>query len=380
MKIVIASDSYKGSCTTVEVADAIEKGVRRVYPDADVVKIPVADGGEGTVDALVLGTGGQYCEVEVMGPLGQKVMAKYGLIKNNVAVIEMAAASGLTLVEPAERNPLVATTFGTGQLIKAALDQGCKKILVGIGGSATNDGGAGMAKALGVSLKDNKGQEIGFGGGQLNQLEQIDLSNRDARIKDTEIIVLSDVTNPLCGPTGASYIYGPQKGATPDQVEQLDDCLRHYGQMIKEQLGKDVLQVPGAGAAGGLGAGLLAFCDAQMTPGIKQVLDMGDIDTHLQGADLVITGEGRIDGQTVNGKVPVGVAARAAKHNVPVLAIVGSVGAGASDVYSHGVAAIMDIIDRPMTLEEAIYGAPQLVEQAAENALRLVKAFKKVCT
>ena len=380
MKIVIASDSYKGSCTTVEVADAIEKGVRRVYPDADVVKIPVADGGEGTVDALVLGTGGQYCEVEVMGPLGQKVMAKYGLIKNNVAVIEMAAASGLTLVEPAERNPLVATTFGTGQLIKAALDQGCKKILVGIGGSATNDGGAGMAKALGVSLKDNKGQEIGFGGGQLNQLEQIDLSNRDARIKDTEIIVLSDVTNPLCGPTGASYIYGPQKGATPDQVEQLDDCLTHYGQMIKEQLGKDVLQVPGAGAAGGLGAGLLAFCDAQMTPGIKQVLDMGDIDTHLQGADLVITGEGRIDGQTVNGKVPVGVAARAAKHNVPVLAIVGSVGAGASDVYSHGVAAIMDIIDRPMTLEEAIYGAPQLVEQAAENALRLVKAFKKVCT
>ncbi len=380
MKIVIASDSYKGSCTTLEVADAIEKGVRKVYPDADIVKIPMADGGEGTVDALVLGTGGQYCEVEVMGPLGQKVMAKYGLLKNNVAVIEMAAASGLTLVGATERNPLVATTFGTGQLIRAALDQGCKKILVGIGGSATNDGGAGMAKALGVSLKDNKGQEIGFGGGQLNQLEQIDLSNRDARIKDTEIIVLSDVTNPLCGPTGASYIYGPQKGATPDQVELLDGCLRHYGQMIKEQLGKDVLQVPGAGAAGGLGAGLLAFCDAQMTPGIKQVLDMGDIDTHLQGADLVITGEGRIDGQTVNGKVPVGVAARAAKYNVPVLAIVGSVGAGASDVYSHGVDAILDIIDRPMTLEEAIDGAPQLIEQAAENALRLIKAFKKACT
>lgn len=372
MKVVIASDSFKGSCSTLEVAEAIEKGIRKIYSDAEIIKIPVADGGEGTVDTLVIGTGGKYEKLEVTGPLGNKIEGKYGILEDNIAVIEMAAASGLTLVKAEERNPMTATTYGTGEMIKAAMDQGCRKIYVGIGGSATNDGGVGMAQALGISFKDKEGTEIGYGGIELARLQDIDISKADPRLKETEIIVISDVSNPLCGLNGASHIYGPQKGATPEMIKQLDANLMHYAKVVKEKLGKDILDIPRGGAAGGLGAGLITFCNAQLCSGIEKVLDITNIEKHLTDANLVITGEGQIDGQTVYGKVPVGVAKRALKYNVPVIAIVGSVGEGASAVYSYGVDAIMDIISRPMSLSEAVENASTLIEDTAEKTMRMI--------
>ncbi|MET3697004.1 glycerate kinase [Bacillus oleivorans] len=372
MKIIIAADSFKGSCSTLEVAAAIEKGIRKIKEDVEIVKLPVADGGEGTVDALVLGTGGTYETVEVIGPLGKKVEARFGILEGNIAVIEMASASGLPLLKEDELDPLKATTYGTGQLIKAAMDKGCKKIFLGIGGSATNDGGVGMAQSLGVSFKDRDGAEIGYGGGELSRIADIDISKLDQRITRTEIIVMSDVTNPLCGEKGASYVYGPQKGATTEMIKQLDANLKHFAKVINEKLGKDVLQIPGSGAAGGLGAGLIAFCNVELHAGVEKILDLICIDGHLENADLVFTGEGRIDHQSVFGKVPVGVAKRAAKRNVPVIAIVGSIGDGAAEVYAHGLTAIQDIITKPMTLQEAMENAQILIEQAAETVMRVI--------
>ena len=373
MKIVIASDSYKGSCSTLEVANSIERGFRRIYKDSDVIKIPVADGGEGTVDALVMGTNGRYEEVEVIGPLGERIIAKYGIIFDDIAVIEMASASGITLVDPDKLNPLITTTFGTGQLIKSAMNKGIRKIFVGLGGSSTNDGGVGMAQALGVSLKDELGKEIGFGGGALKEIKTIDMLNINPLLKETQIVAISDVTNILCGSRGASYVFGPQKGANNLMVKDLDDNLRHLGEIIKTQLNKDVGEIPGAGAAGGLGAGLIAFCNACIEPGIEKILDITRIDHYLKDADLVITGEGSIDSQSKYGKVPVGVAKRAQKYNVPVIAIVGSVGEGASEVYSYGIDLITDIINKPMPLSEAIENASNLIEDAAENVARICK-------
>lgn len=372
MKIVIASDSYKGSCSTMEVADAIEKGIRKVCRDAVIVKLPVADGGEGTVDSLISGMGGTYETVKVKGPLGDEIEARYGILKGNTAVIEMAAASGLPLVKVENRNPMITTTYGTGQLIKSAMDRGCRRIYIGIGGSATNDGGAGMAQALGVSLKDKYGNELSFGGGSLGDLEDIDISKLDPRLKDTEIIVMSDVTNPLCGERGASHVYGPQKGATKEMAVRLDSNLRHFAGVIKSRLGYDVINLPGAGAAGGLGAGLIAFCNAKLYPGIEKILDLTNIDEHIRDADLVITGEGKIDSQSIYGKVPIGVAKRASKYKVPVAAIVGSIGEGAYEVYSHGIDVILDIVNKPMTLDEAMEGAASLIENAAEALMRII--------
>jgi len=372
MKIVIASDSYKGSCSTLEVAEAIEKGIRKIYRDAEIIKILVADGGEGTVDTLVIGTGGRYEVVEVIGPLGNIIESKYGILEGNVAVIEMAASSGLPLLKKEELNPMITTTYGTGQMIKAAMDKGCKKIFIGIGGSATNDGGVGMAQALGVSFKDKDGKEIGYGGKELARIHDIDLSSIDLRLENTEIVIMSDVTNPLCGLNGAAYIYGPQKGATHEMVKQLDSNLKYYAEAIRKQLGKDILDVPGAGGAGGLGAGLIAFCNASIYSGIDMILDINKIDQHLVDADLVITGEGQIDNQSINGKVPVGVAKRALKYDVPVIAIVGSIGEGASEVYGYGIKAIFDIITRPMTLSEAMENVSELIEHTAENTMRML--------
>jgi glycerate kinase len=372
MKILIAVDSYKGSCSTFEVANSIERGIRKVCKDSEIVKIPIADGGEGTVDSLVKGAGGRYETVHVKDPLGREIECRYGILKDNAAIIEMAASSGLTLLRKEERNPMITTTYGTGQMIKAALDKGCRKIFIGIGGSATNDGGAGMAQALGVSFKDSEGKEIGNGGGELARIRDIDISGIDPRLKDTEIIVLSDVTNPLCGPNGASSIYGPQKGATPEMIRLLDNNLKNYALLIKEKLGLDIMDVPGAGAAGGLGAGLIAFCNATVMPGIDVALDINGIDRHLADTDLVITGEGRIDSQTACGKVPVGVARRVLKYGVPVIAIVGSVGDGASIVYEHGIDAIIDIVSKPMSLEDSMKSVKILLEQAAENAMRML--------
>lgn len=378
MKIIIASDSYKGSCSTIEVANAIEKGFRKIYKDLNVVKIPVADGGEGTVDALVLGTNGIYEGADVIGPLGEVVTANYGIIYKDIAIIEMAAASGLTLVPKDKLNPLVTTTFGTGQLIRAAMDKGIRKIYIGLGGSSTNDGGAGMAQALGVSLLDENGDEIGFGGGELSKIRKIDVSNIHPMLNKTEIFVISDVSNPLCGPSGASFVFGPQKGASDIMIKTLDANLKYFAKLIHEFLGKDVINISGSGAAGGLGAGLVAFCDATIESGIEKVLDITNIDNHLKDADLVITGEGRIDKQSKYGKVPVGVAKRATAYNVPVIAIVGSIGEGASEVYSLGIDLIIDIINKPMTLDEAMEDAHILIENAGENAARIYKLGQKI--
>ncbi|HCJ58771.1 MAG TPA: glycerate kinase [Clostridiaceae bacterium] len=369
MKIIIASDSYKGSLSSSEVADACEAGIKKVI-EAEIVKMTIADGGEGTVDALVEARGGSYEHLVVSDPIGRNIKAKYGVI-GDAAVIEMAAASGLTLLKEDERNPLITTTYGTGQLIKGALDSGCRRIYIGIGGSATNDGGMGMAQALGVSFTDMAGNELGNGGGELSKLYDIDIKNLDPRILDTEIIIISDVTNPLCGEKGASNVYGPQKGADKEMIKILDNNLLHYSNIIRERLNKDILDVPGSGAAGGLGGGLIAILNAKICRGIETVLDLIGIDEHLKDSDLVITGEGKIDGQSIFGKVPVGVGKRAMKYNVPAIAIVGSVGEDYEKVYEHGINAVIDIVNRPMKLSEAVENASCLIEKAAENAMRI---------
>lgn len=373
MKIVIAPDSFKGSNSTIVVANIIEKGIRKVFPDADIIKIPIADGGEGTVETLVFGTGGTLLEKKVTGPLGDEVIAQYGLLDNGTAVIEMSSASGLPLVPAEKRNPLITTTYGTGELIKSALDKGCRKIMIGIGGSATNDGGIGMAQALGISFKDKDGNELGYGGGSLDKLHTIDMADIDTRIKECDILVACDVSNPLCGEKGASAVYGPQKGATPEIVKILDENLRHLAEVIKEQIGKDIIDIPGTGAAGGLGVSLIAFCGAKLNSGIETILETLNIEQYLKDADLVITGEGKIDGQSIYGKVPVGVAKSAEKFNVPVLAIVGDIGDGASEVYEYGIDGIMSTVNRAVPLEEAIAKSSEMLEDAAERVMRIIR-------
>ncbi|HNR65492.1 MAG TPA: glycerate kinase, partial [Atribacterota bacterium] len=320
MKIVIAPDSFKGSLSAAEVSEAIAYGVRGVYPYAIVEKVPMADGGEGTVECLVNATQGKIYEREVLGPLAEPIVATFGILGNqHTAVIEMAAASGLPLVPLEKKNPLITTTYGTGQLIESALDYRCQEIIIGIGGSATNDGGAGMVQALGVHLLDENEKEIGFGGTQLSHLNRIDISEIDKRIRDVSFLVASDVQNPLCGPTGASNVYGPQKGATKEMVKILDDALSHFADIIKRDLGKDIKDIPGAGAAGGLGAGLMAFLDAELKPGIDIVIETVKLEQKLKDADLVITGEGEINASTIYGKTPIGVARVAKKYNIPVV-------------------------------------------------------------
>lgn len=373
MKILIAPDSFKGSNTSLAVAKRIEAGVLAVFPDAETVIIPIADGGEGTVEALVTGAGGAYHTAAVKGPLGEERTATFGVLNNGFGVIEMAQSSGLPLVPDNRRDPLVTTTYGVGQLMKAALDKNCETLVLGIGGSATNDGGAGMAQALGVSFRDKNGRELGFGGGELENLAEIDISGIDPRIKKATVIVASDVNNPLCGERGASAVFGPQKGASPGIVSRLDRNLAHLADVVKRQLGADKIDIPGAGAAGGLGYGLAVFCGAVMKPGIETVLDAVEADKILPGCDLVITGEGRIDAQSAYGKVPVGVARRAKKYGVPVLAIVGDIGGGASAVYDFGVDSIMSSVNRAMPLEEAIANGGPLLSDCAERAMRMIK-------
>ncbi|MDR2931875.1 MAG: glycerate kinase [Oscillospiraceae bacterium] len=373
MKIVIAPDSYKGSNTSIMVANRIEKGIRVVFADAEIVKIPIADGGEGTVEALVAGAGGTVYKTAVVGPMGEKREAEYGILDSGMAAIEMAASSGLPLVPEEKRNPLIATTYGVGQLIKTVLDKGCKEIVLGIGGSATNDGGMGMAQALGVSFKDSDGNELGYGGGALAKLSSIDVSGLDPRVKDAKITIASDVNNPLCGPTGAAAIFGPQKGADAPMIKVLDQNLAHYAKIVREQLGVDHAETPGAGAAGGLGFGLLVFLGAVLNSGIETMLDSVNIDQALDGCDLVITGEGKIDGQSAFGKVPVGVAQRVKKYGIPVLAIVGDIGDGAEAVYQYGIDSIMSTVNKAMPLKEAIAHSGDLLEEATVRAMRMIK-------
>lgn len=370
IKVVIAADSFKGSASTIEVEECIERGINKVSQSVTIIKVPVADGGEGTVDALVIGCKGAYRYADVTAPQGNRIKAKFGIIHDNIAVLEMAEASGLALVDVEQNDIYQATTYGTGELIRSALDCGVKEIYIGIGGSATNDGGVGMAQALGVSFKNADGNEIPLGATGLENIETIDVSGIDHRLRDVKITVLSDVTNPLCGENGASYIYGPQKGASKEDVKKLDASLLHYGETIRSQLGIDIIDKPGAGAAGGLGAGLMAFCDAESYSGIEKVLSILDIESHFRDADLVITGEGRIDAQSLYGKAPVGIARMAKKYNLPVIAIVGSSGDDLGPIYETGIDLILDIVNKPMQLAEAIANAETLITNTGESAFR----------
>jgi glycerate kinase len=375
MKIVLAPDSFKGSLSSTEAAEAMARGVRKVLPEAELVLLPLSDGGEGLVESLVVASRGEVVECEVTGPLGTPVKAKLGLMGGGkTAVIEMAQASGLILVPEEERNPLVTTTFGTGELIAKALDLGCEHLIIGIGGSATNDGGMGMAQALGVRFLDEQGELLGSGGAELARLAEIDVSRRDPRLDEVRIEVACDVTNPLTGPQGASHIYGPQKGATPEMVELLDAALNRYDQILKRDLGKDVGRIPGAGAAGGLGAGLMALLGGKLVSGIELVLDVLDFEGKAEGADLVLTGEGRFDGQSAYGKVPMGVAKRSRALDIPVVVIAGTVLPSAEVLHREGVTAYFSILNRPLSLKEAMEDAAELLEQQTAQVIRLFSA------
>lgn len=374
MKILVAPDSFKGSLRSPEVAAAMARGVRSVLPGARVVELPVGDGGEGTLDALVTATGGELREHEVAGPLGEPVRARLGLLGDGDTVfVEMAEASGLSRLAPDRLDPLRASTYGTGQLLEAALRTGRSRVLVGIGGSATNDAGAGLLQALGARLLDAEGNELPPGGAALARLARIEL---DAfRRPAVPLVVACDVTNPLCGPQGASTIYGPQKGASPEQIDCLDGALAHFGRIATAILGKDLTDAPGAGAAGGLGFALLAFLGARLERGVDLVLDAIGFDGHLEGANVVLTGEGRIDEQTTTyGKTVAGIGLRAQRAGVPVLALGGSLGENLLGYRSTGISGVSSIVPRPMPLEEAMERGAELVEAAAGRVLEIFLA------
>lgn len=373
MKFVLAPDSFKESLTAKEVADAMEVGIKKIFKDAECVKVPMADGGEGTVQSLVDATDGKIYEVVVTGPLGNKVNAKYGILGDGqTAVIEMAEASGIHYVKKEDRNPLITTTFGTGELIKSALDKGVKKIIIGIGGSATNDGGAGMLQALGAKLLDKDNKEIPFGGGGLSDLVKINLDDFDKRIKEVEIEVACDVSNTLTGKEGASAVFGPQKGATEEIIKILDENLHHYADIVNKTIGKDMENEKGSGAAGGLGFALLAFCDGKLNRGIDIVIKYADLSEKMKGASYVITGEGSIDSQTKFGKTPFGVSQVAKQYDIPVIGIAGNVGEGIDELYDLGFDSILSIMPGVMTLDKALSNAKENIENTLENVARLL--------
>jgi glycerate kinase len=372
-KVGIAPDSFKGSLTALEAAKCIEGGFKKALTNVSARKVPMADGGEGTVRAIVESTGGRIVVRTVSDPRGRKIKAHLGLTGDGrTAVIEMAAASGLALLKPRERNPMVTTTFGTGELIRHALKLSVRKILVGIGGSATNDGGAGMARALGMKFLDRKGHEIPRGGGALSKLARIDASGLDPRLRKVAVEVACDVDNPLCGPHGAARTYGPQKGATPAMVKQLDRNLRTLASVIERDLGVDVLDVPGSGAAGGLGGGLMAFLGGRLRPGVDIVIDSVQLERRLKGCDLVITGEGRMDGQTVFGKTPAGVARVARKLGIPVIAICGSLGPGVEAVHTIGIEAFFSSLPHNVPESELPRHAKTMLGNCAAEVARLM--------
>ena len=372
-KYVVAPDSFKESMTAKEVCDAMEKGIKKADSAAEVIKVPMADGGEGTVDSLVDATNGQRVIVEVTGPLGNKISAYYGILGNGTTVvIEMAKASGLEIVEKKKRNPMITTTFGTGELIRDALDHNVKEIIIGLGGSSTNDGGSGMAQALGAKLLDQNNHQISFGGGNLDKLDKIDISDLDSRLQDVKIILASDVTNPLIGKDGASRVFGSQKGATPEMVEKLENNLQHYAKIIKRDLNKDVASVSGAGAAGGLGAGLMAFTTCKMRQGVDIAIEVTKLEEKVKSADYVFTGEGGTDFQTKFGKTPYGVAKLGKKYHKPVISLAGYLGEGIDSLYSEGFTAIFGIIPGACDLSTALKNGPSNVARTTENIVRLL--------
>jgi glycerate kinase len=378
MRIVIAPNAFKGSLSAVDAAQAIAEGVRDAATDADIVLVPIADGGDGTVDALVAATDGEHRTLRVRGPLGDPVDADYGLIDGGrTAVIEMAKAAGLALVPPGKRDPRITTTYGVGELLQHAYDAGARAFIVGIGGSATNDGGAGMAQALGYHLLDENGHELPAGGRALKRLARIHVGGAHADWKAAEVEVACDVTNPLTGPRGASAVYGPQKGATPGMVAELDAALQHFAEIIRRDIGVDVEQLPGAGAAGGLGAGLVAFTGARLRPGAEMVMEALRLDERLAGAQLVITGEGRLDSQTARfGKGPAAVARHARQAGIPVVALGGSIADEAElRLLLDGLEAT---IVEPCTIDEAIAQARPLLVRASTRMMRLLLTGRRL--
>lgn len=374
MNILIAPDSFKESLNAKEVSLNIKKGLKKSKLKCNIEILPMADGGEGTVESLVDATDGKIINTEVTGPLGNKIEAFFGVLGNDTtAVIEMAAASGLPLLTEEQKNPEKTTTYGTGELIEEALDYGCNEIIIGIGGSATNDLGVGMAQALGANFKDKDGNEISFGGQELSKITKINLRNLDKRISKTDIKVACDVDNPLYGNKGAAYIYGPQKGASKEQIKRLDDGLKSSAKVIKKDLNKEIDYMPGAGAAGGLGGGLVAFLEAELRPGIEIVIEASKIHEKLkEDIDLVITGEGRLDNQTVHGKTPIGVARAAKEYNIPVIAICGCIGNNANEVLKHGIDSYFSILNSPTTFKEAKEMTPSLIENLSLNLGNLI--------
>lgn len=381
MKIILAPDSFKGNLSALEVAHAFEKGIKRVLPKARCIKIPIADGGEGIVQSLVDATQGNFVRKKVTNPLGHKIFARYGFLGDqDTAVIEMAAASGLPLLDQSDYNPMKATTYGTGELILDAIHRGAKNIIIGIGGSATNDGGAGMAQALGVQFlnKHKRIIEAYASGGMLDKIHHIDTSHVIAQLRHTKITIACDVNNVLYGKLGASHVFGRQKGATPLMITKLDHNLKHFAQLIKKNMNKDIRKLKGGGAAGGLGAGLVAFTPAKIRSGIKIVLQYTNMEKHLKNAQLVISGEGQVDAQTAFGKAPSGVAKLAKKYRIPTILIAGKISPDAHHIFQHGIAGLESAYSRDMPLEESMGNAKTYLADAAERALRLVLVGKKI--
>lgn len=373
MNIVIAPDSFKECLTARQVCAHISKGIRSVNPLATITAIPIADGGEGTVDALVFATGGMTMEVESVDALMRPILSFIGILGDEkTVVIEMAAASGIGLIAPQERNPMITSTFGTGLLIKKAIDLGYSDIILGIGGSATNDGGVGMACALGYRFLDQNKNEIGHGGGSLKFLHEIDFTNVHPKLKDAKITVACDVTNPLIGIKGASVVFGPQKGANPEMVVKLDENLEYFAGLIKNQMNIDLAYIPGSGAAGGLGAGLLAFTPAELKPGFEIIKSITRLEEEIKQANLIFTAEGKIDFQTQFGKTPFGVAQIAAKYSIPVIVLTGNIGEDAEILLSKGITAYFAIANKPLTLEESYASAGILLEETAEQIMRVL--------
>jgi glycerate 2-kinase len=378
MRVVIAPDKFKESLSALQAADAMARGVVAAVPEASIDLAPMADGGEGTVDALVAATGGSYRQARVSGPFGEPMTASFGLLGDGrTAVIEMAAASGLVLVPHDRRNPLVTTTRGTGELLLAAIAAGARRLIVGIGGSATNDGGAGLGQALGFRLLDANGRDLEPGGGTLNQLARIDSSGRRPELDGVAVSIACDVTNPLCGPRGASAVYGPQKGASPEMIEILDRNLAHFAAIVERDLRVSIKDRPGSGAAGGLGGGLVAFADGKLEPGVDLIIEAVDLKRRLAGADLCLTGEGAIDDQSAFGKTAVGVSRLARSIGCPTLALTGTIKPGAEAVLAEGIDAYFSICDRPISLDEAKTQASLLLEQATEQAVRAFLAGRR---
>lgn len=381
-KILVASDKYKGSLSAVEVCSIIKDAIKKIDDGIDVIVCPMADGGEGTVETLVESQKGKYIVSDVTGPLGQKVKARIGIIGGNTAIIEMASASGLALIPKEKRNPMETTTYGTGELIKKALDIGCRKVIIGIGGSATTDGGMGMAQALGVKFYNSCSNLLGFGGRQLLKLKRIDMSNIHPAVSNTEFNVASDVDNPLTGKNGAAYVYSPQKGADKEMVKKLDNGLVNFSKIIKKDLGKDISNLKGAGAAGGLGAGLHAFLNATLRPGTDIIIEANDLESKIKEADLVITGEGAMDKQTFFGKSSYGVAMLARKYNIPVITINGSVFISRGEINRKNTSLFcgnFSIIKKPMELEDAVKNSRNLLESAAQEIITFYKCIKRFC-